>query len=70
MSNMSYCRFRNTLEDLQDCYDNFEEEISLDEEKARLKLLKLCQRISSDYDFETFELELKLSQAKEREEYK
>lgn len=25
MSNMGYCRFQNTLSDLQDCYDNMSE---------------------------------------------
>ena len=25
MSNMSYCRFQNTVQDLQDCYDNIDD---------------------------------------------
>lgn len=54
MANMSYCRFRNTLEDLQDCYDNMEEideETQSQEFKARRKLIELCKLIASDYDF-------------------
>ena len=54
MGNMSYCRFRNTLEDLDDCYDNWghpsEQEVPNEEEiKARTRLLKLCQKIVLDY---------------------
>ena len=36
MANMGYCRFRNTLPDLQDCYDNLWEELSPEEHKARV----------------------------------
>ncbi len=53
MSNQSYCRFRNTLPDLQDCYDNWEhpdETNNEDEKKARKRLLKLCKKIVEDYD--------------------
>lgn len=41
MSNMSYCRFENTLADLEDCYDNIEDTIdmSVEEAKARIKLI-------------------------------
>ena len=55
MSNMSYCRFRNTLTDLYDCYEHWDEnddgELSLKKEEvaARRRLLKLCQQIVSDY---------------------
>lgn len=51
MSNMSYCRFENTLQDLRDCYDNWDEErdLSPEEEKARERMLKLCKRIWEDY---------------------
>ena len=45
MGNMGYCRFRNTLDDLADCNQNFDDELSEEEEKARLKLVKLCQKI-------------------------
>jgi hypothetical protein len=46
---MSYCRFQNTLPDLRDCYENWDEELSPEEEKARARLLKLCKDIVGDY---------------------
>jgi hypothetical protein len=49
---MSYCRFRNTLKDLQDCYENMEEVLEeyCDEEKrAREKLIELCDDIAYEY---------------------
>ena len=49
MSNMSYCRFENTLQDLRDCYEHWDEKISEDEFKAKERLLKLCQNIVDDY---------------------
>ena len=49
MSNMSYCRFRNTLEDLQDCYDNMDDSDMSDEEKrARKRLIELCCEIAEN----------------------
>lgn len=52
MSNMSYCRFRNTLEDLQDCEENMADtdELSDDEARARKRLIALCMKIAEDYD--------------------
>ncbi len=50
MSNMSYCRFRNTLLDMQDCEENWEDaDLSSEEERARNQLLKVCQSIVDDY---------------------
>lgn len=50
MSNMSYCRFRNTLQDLRDCYENMDDtDLSAEEKRARRALLKLCDQIASDY---------------------
>ncbi len=51
MSNMSYCRFENTLNDLRDCYDHIDEteELSPGETKARERLIKLCVDIALDY---------------------
>jgi hypothetical protein len=49
MGNMSYCRFQNTLNDLRDCYDNlFDDDLSEEEERARKRLIKLCQDIVRD----------------------
>jgi len=50
MANMSYCRFINTLRDLQDCYANIDEEdLSEEESRNRKKLIRLCGNIVSDY---------------------
>ncbi len=45
MSNMSYCRFENTLADLEDCQDNFENIESIDEAQAAIDLYRLCATI-------------------------
>ena len=52
MSNMSYCRFRNTLSDLRDCLSVMDETAQLDEEEtaARQRLISLCSRIAREYD--------------------
>lgn len=60
MANMSYCRFHNTLADLQDCenaLDNFinndENTISSNEERRKAKqLIELCQQIAENYTVE------------------
>lgn len=49
MGNMSYCRFQNTVGDLRDCYDNMDEKMSEDEERAKTQLISLCKRIADDY---------------------
>lgn len=46
MPSMSYCRFRNTLEDLKACADSFEDITSPDELKAAKKLIEVCQGIA------------------------
>lgn len=49
MSNMSYCRFRNTLNDLQDCHWNMEDNDLSDEEKsAKAQLIALCKVIAEE----------------------
>lgn len=61
MSNMSYCRFRNTLSDLRDCYEELgemnepETELSEEELRAFKSLVKLCRNIADDYDLESDE---------------
>jgi len=41
---MSYCRFRNTVEDLEDCIDALHAEVSGEEHRARIKVIDLCLR--------------------------
>jgi hypothetical protein len=54
MSNMSYCRFRNTLKDLQDCADviNETDDLSLEEAAARKRLIRLCRDIAEETEGE------------------
>lgn len=56
MGNMSYCRFRNTLADLQDCYDALNEngidELSDEEKRAAIKLINICCDIKEEFEQE------------------
>lgn len=49
MSNMSYCRFENTLRDLKDCYEHMTD-VNLDPEeiRARQAMVELCSEILSE----------------------
>lgn len=57
MSNMSHCRFENTYNDLQECYDALSESSIQELEKnanqyERLyirKLIELCKDIAADF---------------------
>lgn len=46
--NMSYCRFNNTLQDLNDCLENLTDEVSGDEFRARKQLIETCMDILSE----------------------
>jgi hypothetical protein len=53
MSNMSYCRFHNTLADLLDCEDALSEmldlsELSVAEQKSAKRLIQVCRRIADN----------------------
>lgn len=48
MANMSYCRFENTLRDLQDCYEHMTESLSDDEARARQRLVEMCENILTE----------------------
>ena len=53
MANMSYCRFQNTVGDLQDCWDNIDAGYLSEEEKsARERLIKICVDVALDYGHE------------------
>ena len=56
MANMSYCRFRNTLNDLLDCQYNFDNINSIEELTAAKRLFKMCQEIVNTVDIEDLEL--------------
>ena len=48
MANMGYCRFKNTLSDLRDCFENWDVE-SESEQKAQKRMVKLCREIVKAY---------------------
>ena len=55
MANMGYCRFKNTLEDLEDCrralngMGDYKVELDEEELEAAIKLLRLCELLADDY---------------------
>ena len=53
MTNMSYCRFRNTARDLNDCVENIHDEaLSEEEKRARIRLIKMCREIVEETEGE------------------
>lgn len=51
MANMGYWRFRNTLNDLRDCYYNMDNDVDMnkDEFYARRHMIELCMSIACEY---------------------
>jgi hypothetical protein len=50
MSNMDYCRFENTLQDLHECNKHINDtDLSDTEKRARLFLILLCAKIAGRY---------------------
>jgi hypothetical protein len=68
MSNMSYCRFENTLADLEDCEDNFDSTESIDEAQAAIDLYRLCVTISRTYSLSDLQARLAELQAGDEED--
>lgn len=74
MSNMSYCRFQNTLNDLRDCYQYMTDaNLSQDETRARQKLVDLCAEILSEctnveLEYEGNDIEIKIYDDEETED--
>ena len=74
--NMSYCRFHNTLSDLNDCesaLDSFinedENTISSDEERRKAKqLISLCKYIAENYSEEDIDEQAKHYDSEKEEE--
>ena len=49
MSNMSYCRFQNTANDLADCAEHlFDKRVDGEEARARLRILDIAIDMLSD----------------------
>jgi len=52
MSNMGYCRFQNTLQDLRACYNALIDNdypLSDDELRAKNRLIELCQDMVDNF---------------------
>lgn len=56
--NLSYCRFQNTLKDLQDCRNNIDETLSPEESRARRQLIETCWDILDENNLLTDEGQL------------
>ena len=54
MSNMSYCRFTNTLADLEDCNANMDNDLSGTEFRSRARLIALCRDIADSFEDDCF----------------
>lgn len=61
MSNMSYCRFENTSQDMQDCFDALEEAGSIEALKEEMEMseyelrglkdfIDICQQVTELYN--------------------
>jgi hypothetical protein len=51
MSNMSYCRFENTMSDLQDCLSNINRKAENGyDESSRQDMIALFKEVAEDYD--------------------
>lgn len=76
MANMSYCRFHNTLSDLNDCesalnafINDDENTIESGEERNKAKkLIELCQYIADNYSAEDIDEYAKHYDEEEEEE--
>ena len=69
MSNMSYCRFENTLSDLRDCYEEMcneqvEENLSRSESRSFAELVELCREITEMYEDVEYDELIKFSTEK------
>lgn len=68
MSNMSYCRFQNTLSDLRECLDALEEGNTIqsrEEARAAENLLTLFTEFVSDHHLLNCEMEVEREAIKE-----
>ena len=73
MANMSYCRFRNTLIDLEDCVNFLESgggSLSNDEQRAAFILIKRARELTEMFeDMNDEEINGRLKEIDEDEEY-
>lgn len=58
MSNMSYIRFENTLNDLEDCAEHIEDDgLSERENRSRRRMVQLMKQMVEDYETAFGEIE-------------
>lgn len=52
MGNMSYCRFQNTVRDLQDCVNAMNNglELSKEELNSFIRMVNLCRDVAENYE--------------------
>lgn len=50
MANLSYCRFQNTLVDLQECEEHMLDQLTGNERRAREQLVEVCRDIVRRWD--------------------
>jgi len=77
MSNMSYCRFHNTVSDLQDCIDAMDELTNLNEYGEKMsrsefmkamELIEMCREVSEQFeDVDLYEMRQDWEELKEEE---
>jgi hypothetical protein len=61
MSNMSYCRFENTMSDLRDCLRHIHKKAENNfDEQARKAMIDLFDEIAVDWDGDVVEFALNL----------
>jgi hypothetical protein len=72
MSNMSYCRFRNTLQDFEDCFDflrNGDEKLSYEELRAAISLIRRAEDLVEMFEgMDDEELKSELSKIDDEDE--
>jgi hypothetical protein len=58
MSNMSYCRFENTYNDLIDCEEHIGDALESGghEDRARAAIIRLCHEIASQVPLDEIDL--------------
>lgn len=76
MSNMSYCRFENTVSDLVDCEEHIHDRLRESshwrggEKTARIRLIESCKRILEEVGYEvTGELDPTMLESGEDEDH-
>ena len=69
MANMSYCRFRNTLQDFEDCFDFLmygDEKLSYEELRAAIGLIRRAEDLVEMFEgMDDEELKNQLSKLEE-----